>query len=929
MTSIIPKYSGGLLLILVIASSLNQILHAQGLSQDSLSQEQPIGYGSQPKWMVSSAVSSVSGSELSKSFAPNLANTLYGRLPGLTVMQGGAEPGEDSPTLFGRGINTFGPDNGLLIMVDGIEGTFEKWTADEIESIVLLKDASATSIYGSRGANGVLLVTTKRGQEGPLQISLSTQQGFQSALRIPDFLGSYDYARLYNEALNNEGLPDFYSPDDLAAYQSGSDKFFHPDVNWYDEILRKRAPVSNYNLNFRGGNNGIRYFVSLNALKNNGLYNKTDDLSDNSENASYSRYNLRLNLDIAVSKRLSMALNIGGAIENKSTPGGSNTADIFTRMATIPPNAFPVHNPNGTFGGSPIYTNPLGDILESGYYTSNGKTFQGTVKLTEQLDKIAPGLSISGLISFNNYSQSFLNKVRQYARYSISKDPSGDIVYNQIGQNTSLVGQTGQGSQWRNYTLQGFLNYDRSMGSSTLGAMMMFNADNYSQSGINQNFEHVGMGGRFTFANQQKYIAEFSFGYYGSENFPDGSRFALFPALSLGWIASNEGFLRDNNLITFLKLRGSYGLVGNDNIGGQRFMFYQEFVSAPGYYFGTGNSSFGGRAEGPLANPDVTWEKEKKFNIGFEATILKRLEVSFDIFDHNRFDILAKPYNTFPQFMGFSIMPDLNLGELNNKGFEAVARFNSKQDANLEYFVEGSAWYARNKIINNSEGVKAYDYLYQTGNSVGQPLVLESIGFFENQADIDASPRQIFTTVQPGDIKYADQNGDNIIDQNDYYPIGKPIVPQLTLGLHTGLRYKNFDFDLLFQGVTNRSVYLSGNYFYAFQNNAKISTFALQRWTPEAAGTANYPRLSAQNNLNNFQPSSFWLHNGNFIKLRSVEIGYSIPENTIEKIRLKSLRFFLNGTNLFSIDDLDFTDPETLTGYPAYRTISIGARIKL
>jgi TonB-linked SusC/RagA family outer membrane protein len=844
-------------------------------------------------------------------------------------MQAGAEPGEDSPQLYGRGIGTFGSGNKLLILVDGIEGTFEKWSPDEIESIVLLKDASATAIYGTRGANGVLLVNTKRGAEGPLQISLSTQQGFQSALRLPEFLGSYDYARLYNEALSNDGQADRYSADDLAAYQSGSDKYLHPDVNWYDEILRKRAPMSTYNLNFRGGSSGIRYFASLNALKNNGLYKKTDALSVNSDNAAYNRYNLRLKLDIDVSKRLSMAVNIGGAIENKSTPGGNNTAQIFSRMATIPLNAFPVYNPDGSFGGSAIYTNPLGDILESGYYTSNGKTFQGTIRLTEQLDRVAQGLSISGLVSFNNFSQSFLNKVREYARYSLTDDGSGGIIYNQIGQNTSLKGQTGQGSQWRNYTIQSFLNYSKEFGASTVDAMLMFNADNYSETGVNQNFEHVGVGGRVTFANREKYIAEVSFGDYGSENFPEGKRFGFFPAVSLGWVASRESFLEDNGLLTYLKLRGSYGLAGNDRIGGQRFMFYQEYVSGPGYYFGTGNSAFGGRAEGPLANTDVTWEKDKKFNIGIEATLGDRVDVSFDFFTNNRYDILTKPYNTLPQFMGLAVMPDLNLGELSNRGFEAVVGYHSPAHDDFDYFLEASAWYARNRIENNAEGLLAYDYLYQTGHSVGQPFVLESIGFFRDQADIDASPRQIFTTVQPGDLKYKDQNNDNIIDQNDYYPQGKPTVPELTMALHGGLRYKNFDLDFLLQGVANRSVYLSGNYFYALQNNAKISTFALGRWTPQTAESATYPRLSAENNLNNYQPSSFWLRDGSFLKMRSAELGYSIPAANLKRLNLRSLRIFLNGTNLFSSDKIDFTDPETLSGYPACRAISLGARINL
>lgn len=920
----------GILLILIIMICFNVFPKAQTTVQDSLlNKDKHIAYSSLPAWMVTNAMSTVTGSELQRSFTPNLSNTLYGRLSGLTVMQGGNEPGNDSPTLNIRGINTFGSGKSILIIVDGAESSFQQLVPDEIESISVLKDAAATSLYGSRGANGVLLVTTKRGHEGPMKVSFSTQQGFSQAQRLPDFLGSYDYARLYNEALQNNGQAARYSAADLEAYRTGSDPVFHPDVNWYNEILRKSAPTSNYNLNFNGGNSVVRYFVLLNALTNNGLYKKTADLSSNSINQNYSRYNFRSNIDVNLTKRLSAALILGGSVENKTSPVDINSSSMFNLLATIPPNAFPVRNPNNSFGGNSLYSNPFGDILNNGFYTSNSNTIQASLKMTEKLDFITNGLSLSGLVSFNSYYSGSSNKTRTYARYSLAQNALGDTTYNKIGQETTLVSNEGMLNQWRNTTVQAYLNYDRTFGIHKVNAMLMLNEESYSVAGTAIPFKYSGVGARFTYANHEKYIGEFSFAYNGSENFPKDKRWGLFPAVSLGWIASKENFLKANKILNYLKIRGSYGLTGNDAIGGTRFMFNaQPYVYGSGYTFGTTNTTQNTIVEGMIANPDVTWEKEKKLNFGFDATVLQRLDVSLDIFKNNRYDILAKPNRTIPQYLGFGTLPDYNVGKADNKGFEAMIRYNSDKMKDFQYFVETSVSYAKNKMVYSDEPFRADNYSYSTGHPIDQPFLLQAIGFFKDQADIDASPHQIFSTVQPGDLKYKDQNGDHIIDQNDYIAIGKSTLPEITVGLEAGFKFKEFDLNVFLQGAANRSVYLNGSYYQAFQNNGKISSIALGRWTPETAATATYPRLSAVNDLNNFQSSSFWQRDGSFIKLRSLELGYSLSTETVKKIHLNEARLFINGTNLFSLDHMDFTDPESLSGYPAVRTYSIGIRIQ-
>ena len=891
-----------------------------------------VAYGIQPKWMTTGAVSSVKGNEL-KSFVPNIANMLNGQIPGLVVQQWGCEPGADSPAMNARGVNTYGSGTGLFIVIDGFQSTeayFQQLTPQEIESITLLKDASATAIYGSKGANGVLLITTKRGTSDKIKINFSIQSGFQQPLRLPEFLGAYDYATLYNEALVNDGKSPFYTPMDLEAYKTGNDPIFHPDVDWYGTILRKAAPITNYNFTASGSNEYFRYFVLLNVLDDRSLYRKAGNVSDFSKNGTYTRYNFRTNIDVKLSKRLQGAVTLGGTIEDKTNPGTSeNTSGMFDLMSSIAPNAFPVYVSTGMYGGNSMYSNPLGDLMQTGYTSYNGRSLQAIFQLKGDLGFITPGLSVNGAVGFNTYFKSYSKKSRQYARYSVDRDNADEIIYTTYGQNTSLAGDESSSSQWRDYSLQASLNYNRTFnGLHNIDAIYLGSYNDYVVTGTDLSYKNIAMGGRVTYSYDKRYIGEFSFGYNGTENFPKGHRFGFFPAGSLGWILSNEAFLKGNPILNYLKLRASYGIVGNDNIGGIRYMFDQ-YYDGYGYHLGNSNNVQDGLVQGKLANPDVTWEKEKKFNVGFEATLVNKIDVSFDYFIQKRSNILSQPYRTVPDYLGIS-RPDINIGKVDNKGLETSIRYNEIGKKDLTYFVETSFWYAKNKVVYNAEAIQENEYLYGTGLIVGQPFVLEAIGFFKDEDDILKSPTQTFTDVRPGDIKYKDQNKDGKIDSNDYYPIGYTSMPQITLGLHGGITFKGFDMDIFFQGAANRTVYCGGKYYHAFQNDAKVSSIALGRWTPETAETATYPRLSSENNLNNYQASSFWQKNGNFLKLRSLEIGYTLPFQLSRKINLEKVRIFANGTNLFSLDHMDgFTDPETMSGYPALRTISFGLSIQL
>lgn len=885
----------------------------------------PVAYGHQQPWLVTSAQSHVAGKDLEKTFTSNLATTLYGRLGGLTVQQQGAEPGLESPMLVGRGVSTFGPGRDVLVMVDGYESTFDHLSPYEIAYVTLLKDAAATAVYGTRGANGVLLVTTRRGDRGPLQLQFVVQSGMRNPLRLPAFLGSYDYARLHNEARENDGFEPLYSQTDLEAYRTGADPYLHPDVNWYDEVLRKAAPATSYNLSFNGGSETVRYFGLLNLLSEQGLYIKSGDASENSKNSRLTRYNFRTNIDVDITGNIAASLTLSGTVEDKANPVANTTTPLFSTLAIIPPNAFPVHNPNGSYGGNAFFSNPLGDVLESGHYMSNGRTLQSSFQLEHKLDMLTPGLKIGSSVAFNNFFRNYSNKLRKYERYLIA-DNGGDISYTRFGERTSMVGDEGGSEQWRNVVFQAYLDYARDLGHHTLKAMLRYNLDNYALLGQQHPFKHLGFSGRFTYANRAKYIGEFSFGYLGSENFAKGRRFGFFPAVSAGWVLSKEAFLARSHVVDFLKIRGSFGLTGNDRIAEDRFLFDGYYRYPASYYFGTDNNSSSSLQEGRAANPEVSWEKDRMVNIGFEAHLLGRFEFVADWFANRRYDILTAANRVLPDLYGIE-SPLLNRGVVRNRGMELMAAYHTDRSKSLQFSLGANFWYARNRIVEMSEDIMRYGYLQRTGYPVGQPFLLHAMGLFQNGAEIANAPQQRFATVQPGDVRYADQNQDQVINAEDYMASGYTDVPEITLGLNPSFTWRGFDASLFFQAVTNRTVYRSGHYNYAFQNDGKIAEIALNRWTPQNAGSATYPRLSAVNNLNNFQPSSFWQVDGSFVKLRSAEVGYTIDADVLARWHVGALRIFANGTNLFSLDRVKHTDPETLVGYPAMRSVSLGLKL--
>ncbi|MFC5281941.1 SusC/RagA family TonB-linked outer membrane protein [Pedobacter alpinus] len=891
------------------------------------------------------AVFTLSGEELTRMTSGNLLNTLQGRIPGLTVVTGSGEPGYDNPTFYLRGQSSWNiAGNRVLIYLDGFEvemNAISSLSAYEIESITLLKDASALAVYGLEGGAGVLAIKTYDGAVMPkTKITLNARYGIQSAIDLPTVTNAYDYTRFYNQALTNDGLPIKYANPDL--YKATNDPF-HPNVNWYDETLGKTSQIQDYNLSFRGGSTTARYFVLMNYTDFKGLYKNADAIDkDFGTNAQYSKFNLRGNVELQLSKNLSVKANITGITEDKDTPSGFTADDLFDNLIRIPAAAFPVKNPNNTWGTSSVYNfNPVQRLQQNGIYNAHTRNLQTSVRFTEKLDSFVPGLDFSGGISFSN--QYIGNYVKNFTvpAYEISKneqdepnlDANGNPIYLIRGANSQSISD-GEVSHWNRTTAQLGFNYNRTFGKQTFSGMVLAKRQSYTHNGIVYQVRTQGLSGNVTYDYDKKYIVDLSASYNGSADFAEGKMYGFFPAIGLGWVASDEDFLKNSSVIDFLKIRGSYGKVGNINEN-FRFLNEQWGVNAPGWIVGTGNSGREGRTEGRIANPNASWEKKTSFNIGVDAILWKNLSATVDVFSERRSGILDISATSVPSYTGFDL-PITNSGIVNNKGFEASLNYTQKA-SNFEYYLGASAAFARNKVVERSQDAQPYSYLYDIGYRLGQMRGLINDGFYQ-EADFDANgnlnsgiPSSSYANVRPGDLKYIDQDKNGIINDYDKLPIDYAKLPEITLGFNLGFKYKRFDFDAFFQSALNRTVSLltdAYSYTHPFTNNNNITAFSTNSWTPATAQTATTPRLSTLSNANNDQASDFWLRDGSFVKLRSVELGYTLPQTGAFK-KLDVVRLYINGTNLLSFDKIEDLEAERLSmGYPLMKAVSFGLRMK-
>ena len=891
-----------------------------------------LGYGrAKQADRVTSSIDVAYSDDLTKSSVNNPEESLYGQLAGLAVLQNGGDPWNRRPDMFIRGKGTYS-SNSMLVLVDGFERDFSSLSLDEIESVSVLKDGAALSMYGQRGANGVILVTTKRGEYDSFHVDFSLDRGNVMPFRTPDFLDAYDYARAVNEASALDGNPFVYSEWDLQDFQSGDQPFFFPDVDWFDETLKDFGTRTDFNASFRGGGEAVKYFVSLNYQNERGvLDNTTLDDRYNSQ-MKYDRFNFRTNLDIDLSPTTRFLINVAGNIDGRKEPG-ARIANIFDALYSIPSGAFPIKSINGEWGGTEYYdNNPVALVSSTGLRTPHSREISADGRLIQDLSDFLPGLSADVAVAYDNMAAYWESKTRGfvYESVSVSRNPeTGAITDTTIaayGSDTDLQASDNFGGQRRHATLTGKLNYVTSWGNSDLETTLLYHQDKRVNDGQYNTFLHQNIVASASYGYKNRYFIDGILSYNGSNVLPENNRWGFFPAVSGAWLLSREDFLLDNPTVSFLKLRASWGLNGNNIMSPN--LYDQGYFSGGTYYFTDNNNSDGGIVEGQLAAEDLTYEKSYKSNLGLDLEMFSRLQITVDAFYEKRTDIIASSNGSVPVLIGVG-RPVQNVGIVENKGFETSFNWEENR-GDFNYHIGGNFSFARNKILEMNEEFQPYDYLKQTGNPVGQQFGLESVGFFADEAEIENSPKQLFSEVRPGDVKYKDQNGDNIIDQLDIVPMGYAGgYPEMYFAGTIGLEWKGLGVDALFQGIANQTLYLNTkSVFWPLRGQNTITTFSADRWTPETKETATLPRLSLLENANNYRRNDIWLTSGDYLKLRRVEVYYKFSDSLLNKLKMKSAKIYVRGMNLFSLDNIDVVDPEEIgVTYPTMASYHLGINL--
>lgn len=930
-------------------------------SASGLNEVVVVGYGTQKKLDVTSAVSQVSGEAIRKTPAANLQNGLNGKLPGLFSQQRSGQPGAASAAnVYIRGVSTFTGGTNPLVLVDNVEYPYDQLfliDPNEVASISILKDAAATAIYGIKGANGVILVTTRRGETGPAVIHLKTQWGFQSPVHVLETLDSYHSALLTNEARINDGMAPLFSDEDLKLFKSGADPYGHPNVNWYNTLFKPHTLITNNNLDISGGTKRVKYFITLGYQYQNGLvrhipYKGKDQVASGktqvNTNFFAKRYKFRSNLDIQATHTLNFQLDITGtrlATNRQKFETGFNTLFRYEYAA---PFIMPVYNPDGSFGYAnpnimvpPNGSNNMAAVFALGGYTKTLNDFMNIHLSGEQkLDDIVEGLSLKGSLAY-----SFANTAtRTLTRYQSSiptywYNPE-DKSYHPRDPNVytippyQLVSEGGTPN--RRLNLRGALNYQHTFGNHNVSGLVLFNQTSHTL-GANPPSHFRGYTFRFTYNFKHKYLLEVSGAYNGSDRFVTQKRYQIFPALSGGWNVGREPFFRKIfPFIESFKLRGSYGWVGSDNIGGNQYLYEQVYDRTGSYSFGEFHNNINTIVEGTQGNMNVTWQTERKADIGLDFSLFNgKLSGSVDYFDNYRYNILTKR-QTIPAYFGVSRsnLPPVNIGKVANKGYEIEMTYQGKL-GNVALLLKGNVSFAKNKILFIDEPPPKYSWQKATGRPIGMFRQWTWLGYYENQKDIDTSAKPA-GVVKPGYLKYKDLNGDGIIDNDDKAYTGLPNLPNTNVGLTFGFSYKGISFSILLQSALNFDVFLGNGNAVPFKTN--LQPIHLGRWTPETASTATFPTLTTTFNGSYMNPnnrSTFWTTRGDYLRVRSMNLNYTIPTNIVNKVGLAQANIFISGYNLFTwskfLDRWQF-DPEISNSsggyiYPTEKILNFGLNL--
>ncbi len=951
-----------------------------------------VGYTKQRKETMVGSVATITTKDLTQSPTANINNALAGRLPGLIVNQyAGGEPGVDQSELFIRGKGTYGNQSAIVI-VDGIERDMTYLAPDEIETFTILKDASATAAYGIRGANGVIVITTKRGKAAEkATVNLKASLGINQPIGFPDYLGSADYATLYNEAKINDAKMTGADVNSLKLFSQEAINNFRNakgdnsdglGYNWdYYDFAFKPGLQEDLSLSIRGGTDRVRYYVLANYFSQGGNY-KYSDAGEYDSQTRFSRYNFRSNIDININRYLSTRLDLGARITNRNAPG-TTASRLMTICATQPPylpilveeNSHPQNeeyirqNSLGMLYGDNVYRfNLLGELSRTGYLNEKNTYLNGSFAMNLDMGFLTKGLKAEVMFSYDASEGRWINRrldtykdgYREYPKYATFMPIEGTDVYMDGGHYTGAY-KTGNNyeidqtignsfshnnSEGRTY-FQVRVDYNRTFNKlHEVTAMLLANRGNRSVN--NELAYHTqGLTGRFAYYYAQKYLFEFNFGYNGSENFAPGRRYGFFPAGSIGWVISEEPFMKKASWVNFLKVRASYGLVGSDNVS-SRFPYLAYYGSGNSYSFGNNfGTSVGGTAEGNLANERLTWEKARKLNVGIDFTTLnQRLALTLDAFYEYRFDIITDMNSDgimgYPDIVGKDAALQ-NLGRVSNRGVDIELSWNDKIGKNFRYYIRPNLTFARNRLEYKAEVARNNPWRQETGKRLYENFVYVFDHFVADQAEADRLNKigyQSWGQLIPGDVVYKDLDRNGVIDDEDRTAMGNPRSPELMFGIPFGFQYKNFDFSVLLQGATKTSILLNGAAVYDFpqfdqDKIGKVKKMHLQRWTPETAETAKYPALhygTHNNNKNSY--SSLFLYDASYLRLKNIEIGYNVSPKWLHQFHIQQARIYVQGLNLLTFDklgDVDI-DPETKSGdgaswYPIQKVFNFGIDI--
>lgn len=930
------------------------------MSEDAANLEEVVvvGYGTQKKMTVTGAVSMIDTKELTQSPQANVSNLLVGRMPGLLAVQRSGRPGEDASTLRIRGVGTFAEGDGVqdpLIMVDGIEtNNYNDIDPNEIESLTILKDASSTAVYGVRGANGVILITTKRGKTGKPVISYSGNVAMTQFTELRDPMNAYEYATSFNEARRYDAyLTGGYTPrftdEEIQKYRDHSDPVLYPDINWYDFMLRKHSFTTQHNVNVSGGTEHTKYFVSAGYYNQQGLLRQTDLISGYHVQPAYDRFNFRSNLDFTINKYLTIKMNLATQLETKKG-AVDEKGNTFRRIAETSPMAMP-----GVIDGKIVdlgsnQNNPITPLYNDGYR----KDYRNHMNLSVTANFKVPGvegLDLRSTLSYESYYQHFQSyRKDQVEAYTVMRDENGELFFQPHFVPSYFSPNEYFGKNRRTYFEFG-VNYATTIAKNhNISALALYNQSRRNDPNLAYKVpnSYQGLVMRLTYDYKSRYLVEFNAGYNGTENFAPGKRFGFFPAYSLGWVVSEEPFFPKTPVLDYLKIRASYGEVGNDKIGGQRFLYLPTtYVSGPSqYYFGEVGKSYNKQnivSEGKIGNPDLTWERAKKLNIGLEANFWdNHIHAQIDFFNEKRNNILAN-MNSAPTIFGGQL-PTMNMGKMKNSGYDADLTIRGNVTQSLYLWGRANYTYAHNKIEYMDEVPNTYSYKNKTGQSYGQYFGLICDGIYNTWEEVNPANRPISSwnnnMLQPGDLIYRDVNGDGIINNDDEVPIGYSNFPEITYGLSFGGNWKGLDLSVLFQGAEHVSLLISGHDRMGFIEDKGASRELLKSWTQERYEKGmeiEYPHLSEGNAVqkHNYATSNFWVRDASYIRLKNIELGYTFTGKALAKLKMQSIRLYINGNNLITWDSLPKgTDPETAQQsgdaepYPITKTYNFGVNIK-